>query len=58
MAISGVSENNPYSFLNTASTQKTEEKDEGALLLEDYLSLMTKQLQNQDPLEPMDNGDF
>ncbi len=58
MAISGVSESNPYSFLNTNSTQKTEEKDEGELLLEDYLALMTKQLQNQDPLEPMDNGDF
>ena len=58
MAISGVSDNS-YSFLNTGTVQKSEsEKDQGALLTEDYLSLMTSQLKNQDPLKPMDNGDF
>ncbi len=57
MEISGVG-NNPYAFLNTGSTQKTATKDQGALLLDDYLSLMTKQLQNQDPLKPMDSGAF
>ncbi|MBL1320589.1 MAG: flagellar hook assembly protein FlgD [Methylophaga sp.] len=58
MAISGVGSSDPYAFLNTRAAEKTEEKEQGALLMDDYLSLMTKQLQNQDPLEPMDNGDF
>jgi len=58
MAISGVSDNS-YSFLNTrAQKAETETKEQGALLADDYLSLMTTQLQNQDPLKPMDNGDF
>ena len=30
----------------------------GALGQSDFLKLMTTQLQNQDPFEPMDNGDF
>ncbi len=59
MAISGVSEN-AFSFLNTGAVQKaeSEKKEQGGLLTEDYLSLMTSQLKNQDPLDPMDNGDF
>jgi flagellar basal-body rod modification protein FlgD len=59
MAISGVSDN-AYSFLNTGSVQKaeSEKKEQGELLTEDYLSLMTSQLKNQDPLDPMDNGEF
>jgi flagellar basal-body rod modification protein FlgD len=59
MAISGINDNNPYAFLNsTSSTTTTEEADAGSLALEDFLSLMTTQLQNQDPLKPMENGDF
>ena len=57
MAISGV-ENNPYSFLNTGTVQKKEEQDAGELALEDFMSLMTTQLQNQDPLKPMESGEF
>lgn len=58
MAISGVG-SNPYDALGlTGASKKAEEKDEGALLMEDYLSLMTSQLKNQDPMDPMDNGDF
>lgn len=57
MAISGIDTDGAYAFLNK-STNTTVEKDEGALLMDDYLSLMTSQLKNQDPLSPMDNGDF
>ena len=35
-----------------------EKKGTGELGLEQFLSIMTTQLQNQDPLEPLDNGDF
>jgi flagellar basal-body rod modification protein FlgD len=37
---------------------KEEDKDQGQLGLEQFLKIMTTQLQSQDPLEPMDNGDF
>jgi flagellar basal-body rod modification protein FlgD len=60
MAISSVSDN-PYSFLNAgASTSSTDETDldSGQLAMEDFMALMTTQLQNQDPLAPMDNGEF
>jgi len=37
----------------------TEKKvDEGTLGLNQFLKIMTTQLNHQDPLEPMDNGDF
>ena len=61
MAINGVDENNPYSFLNTReaqASQKKEEKDAGTLAMEDFMSLMTTQLKNQDPLKPMESGEF
>lgn len=35
-----------------------EKKDQGTLGLEQFLSIMTTQLKHQDPLEPMDNGEF
>lgn len=59
MAIDGVN-NNPYAFLNgtSGSDKKNEESDPGQLGMTDFLSLMTTQLTNQDPLKPMDNGDF
>lgn len=59
MAINGVSDN-PYAFLNSKSTTSTteEENDPGKLQMNDFLSLMTTQLMNQDPLSPMENGDF
>jgi len=59
MAINGVTDN-PYSFLNgtnnTSSAEK--ERDPGKLQMEDFMSLMTTQLMNQDPLKPMESGDF
>jgi len=57
MAINGVGDNF-YSFLNKEESQKTQEKDAGSLALEDFMSLMTTQLKNQDPLKPMESGDF
>jgi flagellar basal-body rod modification protein FlgD len=57
MAINGVGDNF-YSFLNKEQTQTTEESDVGRLALEDFMSLMTTQLKNQDPLKPMESGDF
>lgn len=57
MAINGVGDNF-YSFLNKEQSQVTEEKDAGSLALEDFMSLMTTQLKNQDPLKPMESGDF
>ena len=40
-----------------SSDSKTEKKSE-SLGQEDFLKLMTTQLQNQDPFSPMENGDF
>ncbi|HBX59769.1 MULTISPECIES: flagellar hook assembly protein FlgD [unclassified Methylophaga] len=59
MAINGVSDN-PYAFLNSKSTTSTteEKNDPGKLQMEDFMSLMTTQLMNQDPLKPMESGDF
>jgi flagellar basal-body rod modification protein FlgD len=33
-------------------------KDQGELLQEDFLKLMTTQLKNQDPFKPMESGEF
>jgi flagellar basal-body rod modification protein FlgD len=59
MAVNGVGDN-PYGFLNSqqSADKKNESKDTGQLALEDFMSLMTTQLQNQDPLKPMESGDF
>lgn len=42
--------------IRSASEVKNESKD--TLGQEEFLTLMTAQLQNQDPMAPMDNGDF
>ncbi len=42
--------------IRSASDIKNESKD--SLGQEEFLTLMTAQLQNQDPMAPMDNGDF
>lgn len=58
MAVNGI-DNNAYAALGLSLNQTTEEaKDTGELALEDFMSLMTTQLQNQDPLKPMESGDF
>ena len=49
------------SILDKLGIQQQEEKkraDGGALGQEDFLMLMTTQLQNQDPFAPMENADF
>jgi len=58
MAISGIDTNGAYAFLNKGATSTEEEKDPGSLAMEDFMSLMTSQLKNQDPLKPMESGDF
>jgi len=55
--INPLASNNPYESLGLGVAQE-EEKDQGALGLEQFLKIMTTQLKSQDPLEPMDNGDF
>ena len=58
MAISGVG-SNPYEALGlTGSKDVKEDEDAGSLAMEDFMSLMTTQLQNQDPMKPMESGDF
>ncbi len=58
MAVNSVDSSNPYAFLNANTSDSSAEKDSGALAMEDFMSLMTTQLQNQDPLKPMESGDF
>jgi flagellar basal-body rod modification protein FlgD len=41
-----------------SSSTKEAEKNKSNLGQEDFLKLMTTQLQNQDPFAPMENGDF
>lgn len=41
-----------------ASTAAAEAKERSSLGQADFLELMTTQLKNQDPMEPMDNGEF
>ncbi len=58
MAINGVSDN-VYSALGLSTAKDIQtENDAGSLALEDFMSLMTTQLQNQDPLKPMESGEF
>lgn len=51
--------NNSFAFLNNGQAAATNNKeDDGALATADFLALMTTQLKNQDPLKPLDSGDF
>ena len=60
--ISKTSEQSLNNILNKLGVKTQEEASKGnkktALGQEDFLKLMTTQLQNQDPFAPMDNGDF
>jgi flagellar basal-body rod modification protein FlgD len=51
-------DNSAFAFLNTTANEEVKNEGQGNLLLEDFMALMTTQLQNQDPLKPMDSGDF
>lgn len=58
MAIDSVG-TNPYAFLNGSTTSDASRAtNPGQLAMEDFMALMTTQLQNQDPLKPMESGDF
>ncbi len=49
----------PFNLNRTGSLlSDTEAKSSGVLAQEDFLKLLTTQLQNQDPLSPMDNAEF
>jgi len=58
MAINGIDTEGAYAFLNKGTNDVKEEKDAGSLAMEDFMSLMTTQLKNQDPLKPMESGEF
>lgn len=51
---------NPYSDIPgiTTSTSSTDPEDRTELDQDDFLELMTTQLNNQDPLKPMDSAEF
>lgn len=44
--------------LSSTNTQRADKSQQGELGQEDFFKLMITQLQNQDPFEPMENGDF
>ena len=48
----------PESFRTLESTQEKEIARTSTLGQEDFLKLLTTQLQHQDPMEPMENGEF
>ncbi len=48
---------NPF-YLNRVGEVTNSEASNGMLAQEDFLTLLTTQLQNQDPLSPMDNAEF
>ena len=55
--MSEIEKTNPFSQLGLSNTQdKTKANDE--LGQDEFLELMTTQLRYQDPLKPMENGDF
>ncbi len=50
--------NNVFNQLGLTKTQETDSKSNDELGQTEFLELMTTQLQYQDPLEPMENGEF
>jgi flagellar basal-body rod modification protein FlgD len=50
--------NNIYSQLGLSNSQETSKKKGDELGQAEFLELMTSQLKFQDPLKPMENGDF
>ncbi|MDQ1363452.1 MAG: flagellar basal-body rod modification protein FlgD [Pseudomonadota bacterium] len=52
---------NPYSNIGLTTSQSVANQaveDNQSLGQDEFLELMTTQLRNQDPMEPMDNGEF
>jgi flagellar basal-body rod modification protein FlgD len=56
--MSNVDSKNVYTQLGLTKPQSTTDKPKDELGQSDFLELMTAQLRFQDPLSPMDNGDF
>jgi flagellar basal-body rod modification protein FlgD len=48
----------PYSSIGLSPPPKEESSRKGSLGQSDFLKLMTTQLMNQDPMAPMQNGEF
>lgn len=48
----------PYASIGLAPPPKDEAKSKGSLGQSDFLKLMTTQLTHQDPMAPMENGEF
>ncbi|MDM7321939.1 MAG: flagellar hook capping FlgD N-terminal domain-containing protein, partial [Gammaproteobacteria bacterium] len=48
----------PYSSIGLSPPPKEETSRKGSLGQSDFLKLMTTQLMNQDPMAPMENGQF
>jgi len=57
MEINGINDNT-FSFLNESQSASANEANDGDLATKDFLALMTTQLRNQDPLKPLESGDF
>jgi flagellar basal-body rod modification protein FlgD len=57
MEINGINDSS-FSFLNGSQAASASQKEDGQLATEDFLALMTTQLRNQDPLKPLESGDF
>jgi len=53
-----VSQSIPENFRTFESTQQKEIKRTSVLGQDDFLKLLTTQLQHQDPMKPMENGEF
>ncbi len=56
--MSDIDSNNIYTQLGLNRTVETEQRDNDQLGQAEFLELMTAQLRFQDPLQPMENGDF
>ena len=55
---SNVRDQLPASLTTLASEQQVQANNQGTLGQSQFLKLMTAQLQNQDPMQPMENGEF